>query len=309
LIYSPFAWPKGTAGVPAARSAGVPTIVSLRGADALIEPSIGYGKVLDEFHRRRISSTLRTADHVIAVSRALADRALELGATPEKVSVVLKGVDHERFAPGNASGARRALGLPERPTVLFVGSLIPRKGLESLLAAIELVRQRVPDVQLIACGSGPDAARLQQLVKDKQLDAHVRLLGWVERPVIPEYFRACDVFVLPSLSEGSGNVLVEAAASAKPSIGTNDSGIPDYVDDGVTGYLFEKGNARDLAEKLVELLRDPELAQRMGIAARDRAASRHRYGQMLDALLDIFERVVAERRRTRTVDAVRTAYP
>jgi glycosyltransferase involved in cell wall biosynthesis len=311
LIYSPFAWPKGTAGVPAAINANAPAVISLRGADALIEDSIAYGKVLDEHHRRRIGHALQAADHVVAVSRALADRALELGASPDRVSVILKGVDHHRFAPGDTAAARRIVGLPERPTILFVGSLIPRKGLELLFAALELVRERIPDVQLIVCGTGPDAAKLERLIQERQLAAHVRMLGWVQRNVIPDYFRACDVFVLPSLSEGSGNVLVEAAACAKPAIGTNDSGIPDYVDHGITGWLFEKNNPRDLADKLLDVLTNSELANRMGAAARERAASRHRYEQMLESLVTVFERVLAARRADRSpaaaAEAVKTS--
>lgn len=293
VIYSPFAWPKGTGGAPAAAAAGVPLVISLRGADVLVEPSIGYGQALDAGHVGRISAALHSAAHVIGVSRSLADRAVELGADPKRVSVILKGVDHERFTPGDTRGARHALGLEDRPTVLFVGNLIPRKGVDVLLDAVQRVQATLPDLQLIVCGTGPEQDRLQRLTEQLGLGGHVRFAGWVERPTIPQYFQACDVFVLPSLTEGSGNVLVEAAACAKPVIGTNVAGIPDYVEGGVTGWLFEKGDPADLAEKLLKVLTDPQQSAEMGHAARTRAESQHRYDQMTASILDVFRKVTA----------------
>lgn len=293
LIYSPFAWPKGTGGIPAASLANVPVVLSLRGADVLVEPSIGYGQALQPDYQLRISQALRSADHVIGVSQSLADRAVELGASASRVSVVLKGVNLERFVPADTRRARQSLGVPDRPTVLFVGNLIRRKGVDLLLQAVSLARSSLPDLQLVICGTGPEHGNLQRLISALDLESHIRFEGWVERSSIAQYFQACDVFVLPSLTEGSGNVLVEAAACAKPSIGTNVAGIPDYIDDGMTGFLFEKQNASDLAGKILKILTDGDLAARMGNEARRVAESNHRYDQMIASLVDIFDQVVA----------------
>ena len=178
--------------------------------------------------------------------------------------------------------------------MLFVRNLIPRKAVNVLLEALQRVRTTLPDVQLIVCGTGPEHDRLQQQARQLDLDTHVKFPGWVERPTIPLYFQACDVFVLPSLTEGSGNVLVEAGACARPSIGSNVAGIPDYVDDGVTGWLFEKGNAVDLADKLSKVLTDPQRAKQMGEAARRRVESKHAYGRMIASILDVFRNVAAK---------------
>ena len=296
VVYSPFAWPAGTAGIVAARSVGVPVIVSLRGVDVLAEPSINYGLTLNSNFRSRISRVLSLADQVVGVSRAIAERAIALGAPSDRVSVVLKGVDEVQFSPGDASLTRRRLGLADRPTVLFVGNLNPCKGLSCLLDAYETIRRQQPEVQLVICGRGPEEAKLKARLHAASLDSHVQFVGQIERPKIPDYFRACDVLVLPSLAEGSGNVLLEAAASGKPLVGSNVNGIPDYIDHGETGFLFEKENPTDLAAKLLEILGDRNLAARMGQAARARVEREFRYDQMIDNLLAVFEEVIAAHR-------------
>jgi glycosyltransferase involved in cell wall biosynthesis len=292
LIYSPFAWPGGTAGVPAGLATRTPVVVGLRGSDVLVEPSIGYGQLLDTYFARRICKSLASAAHGIAVSQALAEAAISLGCPPERVSVVLKGVDTVRFSPGCAESARRSLRLPQRPTILFVGNFVPSKGISTLIDAFAKLRAEMPELQLVLCGDGPERERLCQHVRSLGLDESVCFPGRVSREVVPDYFRAADVFVLPSLSEGSGNVLVEAGACGKPLVGAAVGGIPDYIEDGVTGFLFEKANSEDLAAKLRRLFRDPELAERLGRAARVRVENRHQYGQMLNQLLAIFESVL-----------------
>ncbi len=295
LIYSPFAWPLGIAGVPAAMETGTPVVVSLRGADILVEQSIDYGQMLDQLYARRFSRVLQSAAHVIAVSQALADAAVALGCQSDHVSVVLKGVDTNRFFSEPTEAARRRLGIPNRPTILFVGNFVRSKGIGVLIDAFAALHARRPESQLVLCGDGPEGAALQVHVDRLQLGPHVRFAGRISRGEIPDYFRAADVFVLPSLTEGSGNVLVEAGACGKPLVGASVGGIPDYIDDGITGFLFEKRNATDLSHKLLRLVDDPQLAGQMGAAARQRVIRLHQYDDTLDRIVTIFDRVLASR--------------
>lgn len=289
VIYSPFAWPNGSAGVPAAQDAGVPVVVSLRGADIMVEESVGYGRMRDARVRAAFSKILQNVDHVIGVSRALVDRAVEFGVSPDKTSVVLKGVDWGRFSIGDAADARQKLTLPERPTILFAGNFIALKGIDCLLESFKLVQQVIPQAQLVMCGDGEEFEPFRLKVHDAGLENDVHLVGRIGRDKIADYFRACDVFALPSLSEGSGNVLIEAAACGKPTLGSNVAGIPDYIDDGLTGYLFEKGNPQDLSEKLIRILSDAEHARQLGLAGRERVERLHGYDQMIDAILETLE--------------------
>ena len=295
VIYSPFAWPFNTAGLHPAKACGVPVVVSLRGVDVLVEESIGYGRMLNATQRSQMSITLRGVDHVIGVSQALIDRGIALGADPDHVSVVLKGVNLSQFGPDESLIARKRLALPERLTILFVGNLIPRKGFALLLQAFAAVRRSVCNVQLVICGDGPEMKALQTQIRELEIESSVIVAGRIGRDLIADYFRACDVFVLPSLTEGSGNVLVEAGACAKPLVGTDVAGIPDYIEDGVTGFLFQKGNAADLSQKLLAILSNPRMARRMGVAAQRGVEEKHTYDGMLDHLLDLFKQVVNEK--------------
>lgn len=288
VVYSPFAWPDGTAAAAVTQSSGVPLVLSLRGCDILVEPSIGYGNLLDRGFRRRLAFALPAAKQVVCVSRALAARAVELGAPPERVCVALKGVDHRRFTVGDKQQAREALNLPDRPTLLFVGNLLPCKGVALLPDALQKVQSRVPDVQLVLCGEGRLRRELEQAFAARGLKGHIHLVGRIGREEIPRYFQAANVFLFPSLSEGSGNALLEAAASGLPAAAADVGGIPDYLDHEATGFLFRKGDAADLAAKTLALLENPALAERLGQAARRRVETSFRYEQMISRLVALF---------------------
>lgn len=298
LVYSPFAWPQSTAGIDTAHRRGVPVVVSLRGADVFSVPEINYGRAPQQ---TPIATTLKRADHVIGVSRALADKAIELGADPQHVSVVCKGVDLEHFSPGDKTESRRKLGIPDSPTVLFVGSFVPVKGINVLLSAFDRVVGKIPQAQLVMCGDGPELASVQKHRDEQSNSQRIILPGRIPRDQIADYFRAADLFVLPSLSEGSGNVLLEAAACEVPTVGSAVGGIPDYIEDGTTGWLFEKQNDQDLADKLLQLLEDPAMATQMGQAGRGRVVSTFQYSHMIDAILATFTRVLQESTHQSTV--------
>lgn len=289
IVYSPFAWPQSTAGVNAAHHVGVPVVASLRGADGFSVPEINYG-LLER--RPQMAATLQQADHVIGVCRGLADSAISMGAPADRVSVVWQGVHLENFSPGNRADSRRKLNLNDRPTVLFVGNFVPVKGIATLLAAFDHLIADMPQVQLVMCGTGSELERIEHFRNERPDVRRVILPGRVSRESIPDYFRAADVFVLPSLSEGGPNVLVEAAACGLPAVGSIAGGIPDYIDDNVTGLLFESQNAEQLAEKLKYMLQHPELAEQMGRAGRERAIEQFGYQQMINNLLNVFEETV-----------------
>ncbi len=290
LVYSPFGWPPGTAGIEPAHRVGIPVVVSLRGADVFGIAEINYGSAkLEDV----ITTTLRRADHVIGVSRALSEEAIALGVPADRTSVVLKGVDVDRFSVGDRSESRRKLGLDEVPTVLFVGNFVPVKGIDTLLRAFDRLVGDVPSAQLVMCGDGDELEKVRRFQEESPESRRVIVPGRVSRELIPDYFRAADVFVLPSLSEGSGNVLLEAAACGCPTIGSNVGGIPDYIEDGVTGLLFESQDDQQLARHLRRLLENPHEAAQMGRAGRERTVEKFPYGRMIDEILNLFQRVVA----------------
>jgi glycosyltransferase involved in cell wall biosynthesis len=161
--------------------------------------------------------------------------------------------------------------LPERPAVLFVGALERYKNVEGLAAAWALVATRVPDARLVIVGSGA-----QQDVVDRlraEFPDRVEHHRWLEPPEVARALDEATVLALPSWPEGLGRVVIEAFARGRAVVGTDGGGIPDLVDDGVEGYLVPPFDDEALAERLVRILTDSELAARLGAAAHARFAT------------------------------------
>lgn len=293
LIHSHWARPSGTAGAFAKMLTGVPLVITLRGADVFKEESIEYGNTGDPWYCRRLRHAFDLADKIIGVSSQIIDRAVELGADRSKTIVIPKGVHQDRFTPGDRSKARQDLGLDDRPTILFVGALGKWKGIDTLLPAFAAAKRRVPDAQLVFCGKGDLETTIRQFRETNHLEDSIFLQGYIGRDQLPRYFQACNVFVLPSLTEGSGNVLLEAASCERASIGSRVGGIPDYIFEGETGFLFQKQNHTDLSERLCQLLLDPAAADQMGKAGRDRVMRQFRYSQMIDQTVQVYHDVLS----------------
>jgi glycosyltransferase involved in cell wall biosynthesis len=239
LVFTPWPYPDGWAAVELGHAAGLPVVLQCHGSDVLL---------LDRYRGRQrpTAAAVRRADAVIAVSRDIAGRLVDLGAEPSRVRVVYDGVDPTLFLPGPQVIARARVGVADGgPLVLFVGNLVPVKGLDVLIEACGLM----PGVRAALIGDGPLRPALQQQIDRLGLTGRVRLLG--PRPLtdLPDWYRAADVFALPSYSEGVPNVLLEAAACRTPYVASPVGGIPEIVDREL-GCLVPPGDAGRLAQAL-----------------------------------------------------------
>ena len=237
VVLGCWAYPDAWAAWRLAREAGLPVAIKLHGSDVL---------TLDRHaaKRRRTLEALHDADGVIAVSRNVRERALALGADPARTHVVRNGVDTSVFHPGPRAEARRRLGLGEGRLVLAVGNLVPVKGFDLLIAA--LAHSGVGP-RCVIIGDGPQRNSLQSQIDGAGLGSRVRLLGAVAQPDLADWYRAADLLVLPSRSEGIPNVLLEAAASGLPFIASDVGGVPEIAE---PGTLFQAGDAGSLAGTL-----------------------------------------------------------
>jgi len=182
------------------------------------------------------------------------------------------GVDTEAFQPSvDGSAVRRRYRLGDRPVIVCVSRLVPRKGQDALIRALPGIRQRVPDVALLIVGGGPDEKRLRRLAGDLP----VHFTGPVPWPDLPAHYAAGDVYAMPCRTrrggldvEGFGIVFLEASAVGLPVVAGDSGGSPDAVRDGETGYLVDGRDVDALANRLVTLLVDRDLAARMGAAGR-----------------------------------------
>jgi len=176
-------------------------------------------------------------------------------------------VDLLSFAPGGDAGAAAEWPSPGL-RLLSVGRLHPQKGHRVLLDAIARARSAGATLSLLVAGEGAERGALEAQAAGLGLQGHVRLAGRREvRPLLA----AADVFVFPSLYEAAGIALLEAMACALPVVASRTGGIPEVVEDGVSGILVAPGDADDLARALAALERDPERRRRLGLAARARA--------------------------------------
>jgi D-inositol-3-phosphate glycosyltransferase len=205
------------------------------------------------------------------------------------VAVIPCGVDTALFAPGDAAAARRALGLGEGPLVLYVGRLAPIKGLETLIGGVARLRDKGSPLQLLVVGGDTDEplhgheARLRARVRDLDLQPAVRFLGAQRQETLRAYYVAADLTVLPSYYESFGMVALEAMACGSPVVASRVGGLATTVRDGVTGFLVRDGDVVDLADRIQQLLDDPDLRARLG-AEGVRWARRHRWPCVAEAV-------------------------
>jgi glycosyltransferase involved in cell wall biosynthesis len=287
LIHSHFGWPNGVGGMFVRNSAKKPLVTSIRGMDILLNEAIGYGNRRDSFFDNAFRKLLKTADAMICFSDYVRKEALALGADSDKTVTVPKGVDLARFTSGTShTDARRRLNLEDKFTVLSVGGLIPRKGMDHIVRAIAEADR---DLQCVICGTGPELTALLRLAVSLGIEDKILFRGQIPRNEIPCYFSAADVFILASINEAAGNVLIEAAASGRPVITTSSGGPPEYVMHQEYGYIVAPGDVAALAERIQEFFDDPKLCTEYGQRAREIAARNFGYDRMIRKILSVYE--------------------
>jgi teichuronic acid biosynthesis glycosyltransferase TuaC len=277
--------PVGWIGLGAA--GGRPVVLSVRGSDInWLEKGL-----LAPF----IRAVYRRVSAVVAVSQAIADKLIGLGVDPQKVQVVPNGVD-PRFAPTEKQEPRRNLGLESEAFILlFVGLLVPVKGLDVLLDALALVGSG--NWRCILVGDGALRPALQSQARSLGLEDNIVFAGTQSSRQIPQWMNAADMLVLPSRSEGRPNVVLEAQACGVPVLATRVGGTPELVQDGDTGLLVAADDAPGLAGQIQRLMGDEGLRRRLGRRGVESIAERRLTWEASAALMQQVYRQVLERRR------------
>jgi len=236
---------------------------------------------------------IRSADAVVACSRDIARIAHEAGWQPRLgVHVVVNPVDVAEIVAAKPVDLRAELGLTaDCPLVIIVARLHPAKGLEVLIEAWRAVVREVP-AHLAVVGDGPMAGELAIQVRSLGLESAVSFLG--QRWEVAGLLKTCDVFVLPSRWEGMGIAAAEASAAGLPVVATHVGGIPEVIEDGVTGNLVQPERPAELAGALVALLSDPERRRAMGEAGRARMQRLFDVGVVAQQLTDLYRNCLAE---------------
>jgi len=218
-----------------------------------------------------------------------------LPAFKGKIAISPNGVDLQEFCQGIKDGALAGrLGLDGKKVVLFVGRLIPYKGVEVLLEAFGDVLKNVPDATLVIVGQGPLRARLEEKCRARGIEKSVVFAGRAPEGKLADYYRLADVFVLPSIykTEAFGIVLLEAMACGVPCIGTDVSGTRHVLEN--AGIVVRAADAKALADAIGKVLLDRQLAKRLGQDGLARARG-FEWKAALSPVLDEMKGIEAEK--------------
>jgi teichuronic acid biosynthesis glycosyltransferase TuaC len=250
-ILSYWVHPDGAVAARYARAAGIPSAVIVGGSDVLV-----LARRADR-RRRSVVRALHDIDAIITVGRQLADAVEALGIPASKVHVVYQGVDEALFYPGPATDARRRLGIPETGKVLVsIGSLVPVKGVDVLMAAMSRLAAQRSDVRLYLVGNGSSRGDLESLAARLGLGGLVTFVGTVEQDELPDWYRAADLTVLASRSEGVPNVLRESLACGTPFVATRVGGVHEIAV-GTTCRLVAPEDPAALSDAIAASLAEP----------------------------------------------------
>jgi glycosyltransferase involved in cell wall biosynthesis len=244
-------------------------------------------------------AALRRADLVLGPSSDTVQHLIAAQQIPSKnVQRLPWGLDPDfetRIA--SSSGHPRPPGFPAAgKIILAVGrwdSAERYKGVDTLISALPHLVQEMPDTRLVLVGDGDDRPRLEQLARDLGVLERVCFLRGLTAEQLFACYANCDVFALPSKGEGFGLVFLEAMAHAKPVVGGAHGGIPDIVEDGVTGLLVPHGNIERLTQALASLLSNPGLAAEMGARGKERLASTFYFTQFQVRLTEVLNTVLS----------------
>lgn len=228
-------------------------------------------------------------DRFIAISEAIR-RVLEaFGVSPEKISVVHSGIDARRLEVPERS--RAELGLPEEGRLIGnVAALVGHKDHRTLIAAMAVVLERIPDAHLVIAGDGALRPVLEEQSRTLGVCERVHFLGY--RADVPAILKALDVFVLSSNEEGLGTSVLDAMACGAPVVATAAGGIPEMVTNEVTGLLVPVAQADALAAAMIRVLSEDALARRIAENARMMVAERFSADAMVEGNLAVYEEVL-----------------
>jgi phosphatidylinositol alpha-1,6-mannosyltransferase len=255
-----------------------------------------YG--LEVWHRLSVLCRLafQRANVVTSISEFTARKLVDVQGVDAASIEVIPCVISADLLHANGHGPQPQSVVNSEKILLAVGRLDKRerrKGLDEVILALPQLIPTCPEVLFVIAGDGDDRKRLEELARERGLSDRVIFKGVVSDQELVELYKSCDVFLMPSRQEGFGIVFLEAMAFKKPVIGGNHGGTPEVIRHNETGFLVEYGDVDGLANRIAQLLADPELRKRMGEAGRRRVEENYTFQPMRKRLLGLFARLEA----------------
>jgi glycosyltransferase involved in cell wall biosynthesis len=238
------------------------------------------------------AESAKNADLTVTVSKYSSQKIIQLyGVERAKIRIVPNGVDPQRFRPTEGcEKVKHSLGIDKKQCVLFVGRLIPRKGLPFLIEAAKSIVKERSETAFIIVGNGPLKNHLRSYLEKTDLSDNFVFLGNVNEKVLPIIYNCADVFAFPSIQEGQGIALLEAQATGKPVVAFNVGGVSEALLDKETGLLI-KPDSRALADAILKLLADKSLREKMGRKGREFVCNNLSWDICAKRMLQIYREV------------------
>ena len=303
LVHASSLYDVGMAGLTAARELGVPFVYEMRGLKQLLEEA-RLPLFADSPRRQYLDSlegtVAREADAVLVITEALRTEMVRMGVDPDRITVVPNGVDVSRFTPRERDeDLARRLGLTDRTVIGYVGGLVHYEGLDLLCQSLVRLRERRDDFHLLVVGDGAYQKRLHMVVDELGVGDLITFTGRVPHEEVEGYLSLIDITPFPRKPLRVCEMIspikpFEAMAMRKAVVASDVAALAEIVQDGVTGRLFAKGDADDLARVLGELLDDPTERARLGAAARDWVAAERDWDRITDAVDRVYGQLLGE---------------
>jgi glycosyltransferase involved in cell wall biosynthesis len=237
----------------------------------------------------------RAAARILAISEAVRHELLAAGVDANRIELVPDGVEIPApIKPDAREKARKKWAFQADETVIgYVGALTAEKGHAWLIEAFAKLRRECANCRLLLAGEGPLRAQLERQAREAGLASAIIFAGFVSD--VDSVYAAGDLFVFPSLAEGSGSSLLRAMAYGLPVLALARGGVAEIIEDGRSGILVQEANAEDLARAAARMLKNAELRGRLSRAGRETVTSRYSVDRMVDGTARILEELIAER--------------
>ena len=289
LIHSHY-WLSGMVGATLSREWGAPHVATFHTL-AKTKMRARPGEHEPQLRQDIEAHVMSVADGiVVSTDEERQDVIRHYDAPPRNIHVIPAGVNLDTFQPVDQADARAELGIREERVILYVGRIEPLKGIDILLRAVPMMEYG-QDLRVLVVGGNPsndaELDRLKTLTSELGIGDSVTFTGSVPQGVLPTYYSAADVFVLPSHSESFGLAPLEAMACGTPVVVSRVGGMKTFVNSGENGYLVPWRCPESFAQRLDVLLANPELRDAMGQAARQKALSMG-WGSVADRMLDYY---------------------
>lgn len=251
--------------------------------------------------RIRRTAAMRGADKVFCVSSFTQSLVMKYGVTRNRTSVISGGISIEDFKiSGDKSQSPITLkfGLEHKKVIFTMARLVERKGIDMVIRALPKILQRVPEVVYLIAGDGPYQGELKRLVQEYGVEVHVIFAGRVDKSELQDFYDACDLFIMPNRElkngdvEGFGIVFAEANACGKPVIAGRSGGAVDAVRDNQTGLLVDPLDIDEIADAVIHLLKNPEIAKQMGENGRKRVEKELTWNKLVSKMQGELKRLV-----------------